>query len=370
VALSLPPPTQRLSIKEMIAEPWYRFLNQLTLNANATQKTVLTANQTFYVRTGGNDDTGDGSADTDAKAFATLQAAYDYVVTNLNFNQHFVTIQLQDGTWTAGAFGILLTNGGGWDGGGFLFIRGDPTTPSNCVIDVNGARAFFLNGSSSGLDISGFKFINGTGSGGWAIFNNNAASLVSYGECDFGDMGTGFSGHIWAAQSGQTFAYDRDYTISGGGGFHVFAEVGGSVDMEISTITLTGTPAFAQAFFRAQSNGVIYSANTFSGSATGKRFVALNGGILQISNESFVEQSVTYLPGNSAGTTLGGSYNGLETTVEFVPTAFASLPTPISGMTAVISNSSTATWGATIAGGGATTVLAWYNGSNWTVIGA
>ena len=50
---------------------------------------------------------------------------------------------------------------------------------------------------------------------------------------------------------------------------------------------------------------------------------------------------------------------------------YANLPAvPATGMVAVITDSSTATWGATIAGGGANTVLAWYNGTDWTVIGA
>lgn len=50
---------------------------------------------------------------------------------------------------------------------------------------------------------------------------------------------------------------------------------------------------------------------------------------------------------------------------------FANVPgTPVAGMTVYITDSSTATWGATIAGGGANKVLAWYNGTNWTVAGA
>lgn len=53
------------------------------------------------------------------------------------------------------------------------------------------------------------------------------------------------------------------------------------------------------------------------------------------------------------------------------PKAFADLPaTPAEGMIAAITDSSTATWGATIAGGGANNVLAYYNGSNWTVFAA
>lgn len=48
--------------------------------------------------------------------------------------------------------------------------------------------------------------------------------------------------------------------------------------------------------------------------------------------------------------------------------AFASVPgTAVEGMMVAITDSSTATWGATITGGGANHVLGYYNGTNWTV---
>lgn len=51
--------------------------------------------------------------------------------------------------------------------------------------------------------------------------------------------------------------------------------------------------------------------------------------------------------------------------------AFANLPaTPVTGMLATVTDSNTATWGATIAAGGSNVVLAFYNGTNWTVAGA
>lgn len=52
------------------------------------------------------------------------------------------------------------------------------------------------------------------------------------------------------------------------------------------------------------------------------------------------------------------------------PTAFASLPTGAEGDLACVTDSNTATWGATIAGGGANNVIAFFNGTNWTVMGA
>jgi hypothetical protein len=53
------------------------------------------------------------------------------------------------------------------------------------------------------------------------------------------------------------------------------------------------------------------------------------------------------------------------------PVAFNNLPAGAAGMIASISDSTVNSWGATIAiGGGPFTVLAWYNGSAWKVIGA
>lgn len=54
-----------------------------------------------------------------------------------------------------------------------------------------------------------------------------------------------------------------------------------------------------------------------------------------------------------------------------VAVTYANRPgTPLEGMLVAITDSNTATWGATIAGGGANHVLAYYNGTNWTVAGA
>lgn len=52
------------------------------------------------------------------------------------------------------------------------------------------------------------------------------------------------------------------------------------------------------------------------------------------------------------------------------PVTYANRPaTPAIGMQVTITDSSTAVWGATIAGGGGNTVLAFYDGANWTVAG-
>lgn len=59
-----------------------------------------------------------------------------------------------------------------------------------------------------------------------------------------------------------------------------------------------------------------------------------------------------------------------EKPLAIVGFAFAGLPAgPVAGTIAYITDSNTTTWGATVAGGGANKVLAWFNGTNWKVIG-
>jgi hypothetical protein len=52
------------------------------------------------------------------------------------------------------------------------------------------------------------------------------------------------------------------------------------------------------------------------------------------------------------------------------PVLYAWLPaSPIKGLIAIVADSTTDTWGTTIAGGGTHVVLAFYDGTNWTVAG-
>jgi len=62
--------------------------------------------------------------------------------------------------------------------------------------------------------------------------------------------------------------------------------------------------------------------------------------------------------------------NTTTTSVRGTAVTFANRPsTPVEGMMLGITDSTTDTWGATITGGGSLHVLAYYNGTNWTVFG-
>jgi hypothetical protein len=53
-----------------------------------------------------------------------------------------------------------------------------------------------------------------------------------------------------------------------------------------------------------------------------------------------------------------------------LPLLFVNLPSPpTTGMILVVTDAMTDAWGDIVAGGGLLTVAAFYNGSNWTVIG-
>jgi hypothetical protein len=106
-----------------------------------------------------------------------------------------------------------------------------------------------------------------------------------------------------------------NYSISGSSTVHIGAFNGGTIYLFdpsnpqiTNTITLTGTPAFSTAFAEADDRAGIISASsnvTFSGSATGPRYLAVANGSI----ETFGAGS-TYFPGNSAGSvSTGGVYN-------------------------------------------------------------
>lgn len=66
----------------------------------------------------------------------------------------------------------------------------------------------------------------------------------------------------------------------------------------------------------------------------------------------------------------GTSTRGVKIPVSSTEITFDTLPaSPVVGQTANISDSNTATWGATAAAGGSNRVLVRWNGTVWTVVG-
>ena len=102
------------------------------------------------------------------------------------------------------------------------------------------------------------------------------------------------------------------------------------------------------------------------------------------SNELYIDnQDRTNTAGDVAGALLYGTFSATPASQTLLSNAqfsaksvrglavtFANVPaTPIEGMLVAVTDSTTAIWGATITGSGANHVLAYYNGSAWTVAG-
>lgn len=259
---------------------------------------VLNANRIYYVRTDGSDGN-TGLANTSGGALQTLQAAFDKILNTLDVAGYAVTVSVADGTYTDG---VVISP---WVGGGTIIFQGNTTTPANCTVSPTGADCFRVasGGALPGaVYIKGFKLTAVTS--GYAI-NVGGPSAVHIASLNFGSTP---SIQMIASVAGAQVTNDGTgaYTISGGSGYHCYASSGGNISVWGVTITLSGTPAFSARFAAAYAAGQLYlAANTFSGSATGTRYLANMNGVIETAGAG-----ASYLPGNAAGSiATGGQYS-------------------------------------------------------------
>lgn len=228
--------------------------------------------------------------------FLTIQKAIDTVAA-LDLSIYNVTIQVADGTYTSG---VTLKK---TVGSGTVTIRGNITTPANCLLSTGSAINFYaLQLGGSKYHLEGFKLTN-TSAGNACIWVEGAETYISFGVMDFGST-TG--NHILALLGGAIRA-KANYTISGGtSGNHIGAQSNAIVHVAGWTITLSGSPAFSDGFCSVKELGcLIAPGNTYSGSGTGVRYKVATNGVIRVDGGG-----ANYFPGNSAGTTAtGGQYN-------------------------------------------------------------
>jgi len=252
-----------------------------------TVRERLTANRTYYVRTDGSD-SNNGLTNTSGGAFLTIQAAVDLVVSTLEIPRNIeVTIKLADGTYT-GATTVPT-----FFGNGSLKIEGNTTTPGNVIISTTSATAFYFT-STLAVTLTGMKITTTTS--GYAIVVGEWSSVV-LGILDFGAAA---EGHI-AVTTWSLVVCSDNYVISGGAPNHIYMVSNGRFICTNKTVTLTGTPNFSSSYVKQSSVSTTYLVlNTYSGSATGKRY--------DVAQNSICESGTT-LPGGTDGTVAtGGQY--------------------------------------------------------------
>lgn len=265
------------------------FVNQ------GTRQTVrtLTEDTTIYVRTDGND-SNDGTDNTSGRAFLTVQRALREAK-RCDLRDNNITIQIADGTYT----GTIL-NTGPFVGNGTVTINGNSTTPANVVLNATDSSSDVYEGRwGSHIILQNFT----SGSCDNVIFCTTNSSVTVGAGMRFGAANR----HHMTVQHGGSVYGRSSYTITGGANCHMIAYTGAHIDMSGLTCTLTGTPNFAGAFAWAPGGRVSAFSNTYSGAATGVRYVFDNGGTLFVNGAG-----TSYFPGNTAGfgtsATGGGFY--------------------------------------------------------------
>ncbi len=266
------------------------------MRATLSVREKLTASRTYYVLTTGND-ANTGLVNNAGGAFLTPQKAVD-VVSGLDLDIYDAVIQCGAGYHGSVTLRRLV-------GRGTVTLQGDDTTPSNCIISVSGASPITARGGSKGWRVSGFKLENIASYAD--LVDVIEGSTLTLGRMEYGVAGNGanLGMHIYVAD-GSHVLHDNNYTISGNASAHWFARNMTSVSARGITITVSGTPAIST-FAYAELAHMFVPQNTFSGSATGARYGAAAGGVI----DTFAA-GASYLPGNSAGsedTANGGFYN-------------------------------------------------------------
>lgn len=247
------------------------------------QREMLTANRTYYVATTGSD-LNDGK--TVGLPFLTIQKAID-VALSIDASIYQVTIQVADGTYTAPVI-MPARMLGKFE----LIIQGNAAAPANVHINCAAADAVLAKDGAI-LYIKDLKISN---TGNFSLRSDTKAH-VNFGNIDFGPCGAQQLG----AGDLASITCMSNYSISGGAAVHMIT-VNGTIRIQAKTITLTGTPAFANCFAAAEYTGVILAnGNTYVGAATGSRYACSANGVL------YTGGVATYLPGSIAGTVVTGA---------------------------------------------------------------
>jgi hypothetical protein len=258
---------------------------------SAAQRIRLAVATTFYVDGTLGNDANDGLAAGSGHAWLSIQHGIDMICNNYDINRQNVVLQVADGTYTTTStpFSLYPVTGWGTQGGhSELCIRGNLTTPANCLISA-GTNCFSMVSLITPWRIEGFKF-TATGE----AISADGRSFVYVGKNDFGACGVAHMG----ASYGSAIEIVAPYTISGSAPSHLNAFHMSHILNTGVLVTLVGTPAFSTAYAVANEMSCMdVQLMTFSGSATGQRYAANLNSLITSGGGG-----ATFLPGSVGGT--------------------------------------------------------------------
>lgn len=261
---------------------------------------VLTVNRTYYVRTDGNDGSS-GLVNSAAGAFKTIQHAVNVAAQSIDLNGFGVVIQLVSGTYSE-AVALSPYVGLGTLGQATMVIKGDRASPSSYIVSPASGNAFTSVGVTTPWTLEGIQIKAAAG-------NCVEADVESFIACDGCDFGAASGAHMVGLYNGLVEVINHSYSISGSANAHYQASNGGIIlsQATVTTVTLTGTPAWATAFILMGNGGKViiptFTAATWSGSATGNR---LSIDVASSSGLNYGDGLGT-LPGNAQGSIAGAT---------------------------------------------------------------
>lgn len=218
-----------------------------------------------------------------------------------------IVIQLADGTYTTGG-SICQPLGGANQGVIPLTIQGNSSTPGNVIVSTTSEQAFQAQFGGV-LNVQDMELRTTTAG---SCLYATTGSVIRFNNIRFGATA---KTHIEAVKGGVCESLGN-YAITGGGLSHMHAANGGRIFNSGNTVTISGTPAFSAYFIGVAGPGYAQCiGQTYSGSATGQRFLVHNGGFIELGNVSGAytdPASSTYFPGDVAGycnPSTGGVYD-------------------------------------------------------------
>ena len=271
----------------------------------------LTADLVLYVRTDGNDATGDGSLNDAAHAFKTVSRAIEFVRDNWLLGGRVVTIQLGiPGTYygrtgVAGGQGGTTEEGRIWVWGlpGKLVIRGDP----NNILGYNmqgpsgnafgHSHVFIATGSGIDVTIQGLTFSKGDSH--TSCIQAAYGATITIDNIAMSGTSTPNSEALVASSNASIVVFNYVHVYTNFNALY-FAIWGSSITVgQWYTNNYNHSVNFTSAYAFIKSNGSIYFAYgwcNFTGVAYGPRYLVIGNATLDLQGGP-----VSMLPGSQAG---------------------------------------------------------------------
>lgn len=260
-------------------------------SGGAPTNTTGAATGTISMKTGS--DSHDGKANTAAGAFLTLQKAMDVISDTLDLGSFNAAVVIADGTYLGG---VALR---AYVGRGAVTFLGNAAYPGNSALNTAGNcfNGYFCGGRWTIKDME----LRAAGNG----MNLDGPGNIQFSNLRFGPCS---NAHVRGTQGAQLDAIG-DYSVVGGGGFHLLTGWLATITVNSRAVTFYGA-AFSVSTAYADSLSLIQLiSTTFPGAATvtGKRYtIGVNAAI----NVAGSPAGEAYIPGSIAGSKgPGGQYN-------------------------------------------------------------